>query len=81
VDANQIRAILKNTWETVLGTEVDDTINFFEAGGHSFLAIQIIASLDQSLPEPTPMAILFDHPVFGNFTDQVTKRMSSAAAS
>jgi hypothetical protein len=77
---DRIAAQVKQVWENVLGTDVDAETNFFEVGGHSFLAIRIVALLDQSLPEPTPLATVFDHPVLGDFTDAVTQRLRSAAA-
>jgi hypothetical protein len=80
MDAEQVRMNAQRVWAKVLGTDVHAETDFFEVGGHSFLAIRIIALLDQVLPEPTPMEVLFDHPVFGDFAGTVANRMNSAAA-
>ncbi|HET6481159.1 MAG TPA: phosphopantetheine-binding protein [Actinoplanes sp.] len=79
MNSDQVRAVVRRAWEDALSAEVDDSANFFAIGGHSFMAIKIIALLDAALPVPIPMMDLFDHPVLTDFADTVAARINRSA--
>ena len=45
--------------------------NFFEIGGHSLLAIQIIARLRERLDVAVPVRMLFDHPTIAGLSNEL----------
>jgi hypothetical protein len=58
---------IKMIWETVLGIEVGEDTDFFEAGGHSFHASRVLAAVHDSLGLRPPLASLFDNPRLRDF--------------
>ncbi|MBB3113402.1 amino acid adenylation domain-containing protein/thioester reductase-like protein [Paenibacillus phyllosphaerae] len=54
---------LLELWQETLGTEpigIDD--NFFKLGGHSLIAMRLIAAMNQALGMKLPVRILFEQP-------------------
>ncbi|MFB4394932.1 MULTISPECIES: amino acid adenylation domain-containing protein, partial [unclassified Pseudomonas] len=50
-------------WSSLLGLpQVGRDSHFFQAGGHSLLAVQLISQLRQQLHVELPLAAVFDHP-------------------
>ncbi|MEU0214009.1 phosphopantetheine-binding protein [Streptomyces sp. NPDC006265] len=66
-------------WEKVLGTEVDGATDFFDVGGHSFMAMQIMAMLEELCDCPLPMSILFDHSRFDEFVAALADELGTGA--
>lgn len=55
--------LVGNLWREMLPvTTLDPDANFFDAGGSSLLAMQMLARLERSLNREIPLAILIDHP-------------------
>jgi yersiniabactin nonribosomal peptide/polyketide synthase len=68
-----LRATIEEIWREVLGTDVDDDTDFFDAGGHSFAALRIIAMLNDRYDHPTPVKVLFDHSRFADFVTALSE--------
>ncbi|MFC4870611.1 amino acid adenylation domain-containing protein [Negadavirga shengliensis] len=55
--------LVAGVWEEALGIDrVDITDNFFEIGGHSLVAVQVMARLEQIYRVKLPLSILFKYP-------------------
>jgi acyl carrier protein len=63
----ELRSTVEAIWREVLGADVDDDTDFFDAGGHSFAALRIIAMLNNRHGAPTPVKVLFDSPRLADF--------------
>jgi acyl carrier protein len=77
MDSREIRAAVRGIWQDVLDAYIDDDSDFYELGGHSFMAMQIVATLDEVLPCRTPVQLVLDYPCFGEFVAALAR--SSAA--
>jgi thioesterase domain-containing protein len=63
---------LLHIWREVLGVAdlgIDD--NFFDAGGHSLLAVQVMARINQTFGRHLALATLFDHGTIRHLADLV----------
>ena len=54
--------------------------NFFDVGGHSLLAAQVITRLNAALPVRVPVRVLFDYPTLGAFAGEVEARVSAVVS-
>ncbi len=55
-------------WEGVLQiTPIGVNDNFFELGGHSFLALRLLALIEQEFGKEIPIVSLFQNPTIGEF--------------
>lgn len=71
--------LVSKTWQGVFGrVAITRGENFFEVGGHSLLAAQVITRLNAALPVRIPVRVLFDHPTFGSFAREVEARVAAA---
>ncbi len=71
--------LVSKTWQAVLGRAMfTREENFFEVGGHSLLAAQVITRLNAALPVRVPVRVLFDYPTFGSFAREVEARVAAA---
>lgn len=69
---------IRRTWMDVLRVpEVTDDDDFFAAGGHSMLASRLMSRLRKALGQQLPVAVIFDHPVFADFVDQVRQCLAT----
>ena len=62
-------ATLATIWQAVLGVErlgIDD--NFFDFGGHSLLALNLVGDIEQRLNVKLPVSALFENPTLREFT-------------
>ncbi|PLY40170.1 hypothetical protein CSZ94_22390 [Janthinobacterium sp. ROICE36] len=69
---SETEQLLAGLWQEVLGVaqvNVDD--NFFHSGGHSLLAMRLIASVNQSFEVRLPVKTLFDRPTLGGLADAI----------
>ncbi|MCG3150422.1 MAG: Anguibactin system regulator [Verrucomicrobiae bacterium] len=48
--------------------------NFFDFGGTSLLAVQIISRLNEVLAYPLPVRVLFDHPTVASLSAQIVQK-------
>lgn len=78
---DDIAAEAREVWQNALGTEVDDHTDFFDAGGHSFMAMAIIGMLEEAYQTQIPLRTLFDNPRFDEFVAAVAGKLEDAAAS
>jgi thioesterase domain-containing protein/acyl carrier protein len=61
--SNSYEMMLTGIWREILGRDrigVDD--HFFEVGGHSLLAVRMIAQIEAALGKKVPLRTLFAHP-------------------
>ena len=75
---DEIDAVVREVWESVLSTEIGPGADFFDQGGHSFLAIQIVARIEERLGVAVPVMVLFDHSEVDDFVDQVAEHAAQA---
>ena len=62
--------IIANLWQELL--EIDDldrSASFFDSGGSSILAMQMLAKLERSLNREIPLAVLVQHPGLDDFAE------------
>jgi amino acid adenylation domain-containing protein len=61
--ANEAEQRMAGIWEKVLGlSRISATANFFDIGGHSLLAAQLSARIEQSFGQKIPLAKFFEAP-------------------
>ena len=61
--ATRLQSRLREIWENVLGHDsIAPSDNFFEIGGHSLLAVKLIAQIEKHLGKRLPLPILFRAP-------------------
>jgi len=71
--ANETERRLLAIWEKVLGiSAISTNANFFDVGGHSLLAAQLLARIDQSFGKKIPLAALFQSPTIQQMADLLT---------
>ena len=64
---NAVEEVLVRIWQELLGqTSISVEDNFFEMGGHSLLAIQLMARIDQVFSLVLPLRVLFETPTIAN---------------
>lgn len=54
--------LVASVWDEVLGRAVSATDDFFESGGHSLHAMQVISRLREVFSDEVPVAWMFEHP-------------------
>ncbi|WP_414561757.1 MULTISPECIES: non-ribosomal peptide synthetase [unclassified Anabaena] len=63
---------LVNIWEDILNVRpVGVQDNFFNLGGHSLMAVRLMAQIQQQLGKNLPLATLFQHPTIAQIADVV----------
>jgi thioesterase domain-containing protein/acyl carrier protein len=61
--ANETEQRMAAIWEKILGlAKISAAANFFDIGGHSLLAAQLVARIEQSFGQKIPLAKLFQAP-------------------
>jgi phthiocerol/phenolphthiocerol synthesis type-I polyketide synthase E len=76
-----VQALVAQSWDDVLGTDgvgLDD--DFFDLGGNSLVAIQLIAQVRQEFGVRLPMRTLFDSPTVAGIAEAVQRLRDEAAA-
>ncbi|MDI1323387.1 MAG: amino acid adenylation domain-containing protein [Algoriphagus sp.] len=65
---------IKRLWEKVLQIpNVDPNDDFFEIGGHSLLAVELISLIEKEYKVDLPLSILFEYPTIQSISIQVDK--------
>ncbi|EGQ8546589.1 hypothetical protein GOZ70_25990, partial [Vibrio parahaemolyticus] len=73
---------VKQIWEQAFGTEIDDDqINFFEMGGHSLMATQMISLLQERIGVNLPMSAFFEAPTIAGIAKACQNQQSHHQAS
>jgi amino acid adenylation domain-containing protein len=76
--ANETEQRVVAIWEKVLGIPtISTTANFFDVGGHSLLAAQLLARIDQSFGKKIPLAALFQSPTIQQMSALLTGKAAS----
>lgn len=57
-----LEGALQSMWSELLGVAVEPDSNFFDLGGHSLIAIRLIARVHRELGVKLQLAVLFDAP-------------------
>lgn len=70
---HKVRETVRDIWAAVLRAEVGDSADFFDLGGHSFAAVQIVTRMNQELPLHTSVTALLDNPRFDHFVGVLTR--------
>lgn len=70
---NQLFEIVRDIWAKALETEVDADTDFFLAGGHSFLALDITADVSEACGTEIPLRAIFDHPILADYFTEVDR--------
>src|SRR5207253_4557604 len=69
---NAVEELLADVWAQLLPVEQPGLHdNFFAVGGQSLLAVQVIASLRQTLGVEMPLRVMFDSPTTAEFAERV----------
>lgn len=67
-----VEETLVQIWGDVLGKErIDRHTNFFECGGHSLLAAQVVSRVRQILAVEVPLSSLFEAPTVAQFAARI----------
>ena len=68
---------LRLMWKNLLGVEnISVTDSFFEVGGHSLLAVQLIASIRKEFNVDIPLAEIFSRPTIQSLASRIAARSS-----
>ena len=73
-----LEAVVAGVWAAVLGIEspdVDD--NFFDVGGHSLLALQLIHELNVALGLELPVRLIFTDPTIAGIAQAIDKELTA----
>jgi acyl carrier protein len=74
---NPTEQVLLGIWAEVLGIEtISVHDNFFDLGGHSLSAIQVIARLQESFDVELPVASLFESPTIAELAALIVQQQS-----
>jgi thioesterase domain-containing protein/acyl carrier protein len=64
-----VEEALAAIWKKLLGVTVTDAeANFFDLGGHSILAVRLIAMIEKELSQNLTLSDLFTHPTIGQLS-------------
>jgi diaminobutyrate--2-oxoglutarate aminotransferase len=68
--ADSTLAALRAIWEEVLNqTDFNENADFFDLGGHSFLAVQMVSLVEERLNISLPINVIFDTPTLSQLAD------------
>jgi thioesterase domain-containing protein len=73
-----LEAVVAGVWAPVLGIEspnIDD--NFFDVGGHSLLALQLIHDLNVTLGLELPVRLIFTDPTIAGIAQAIEKELAT----
>jgi thioesterase domain-containing protein/acyl carrier protein len=73
---------LAQVWEDVLGVKpIGVRDNFFDLGGHSFLAVRLIARIKETTGKSLPLALLMQEATIESLASELRQRREPASAS
>ncbi|HKD02045.1 MAG TPA: condensation domain-containing protein, partial [Terriglobales bacterium] len=72
--ANSTEEAMAAIWSEVLRRErISTHDNFFDLGGHSLMATQVVSRIRRSLNLDLPLRRLFEHPTIARLSEQIAK--------
>ncbi len=75
---NQVEQDIAEIWTQILGRPVNDTSrSFFEYGGHSINATQVVEAMNNKLGMPVTVAQLFQYPTIGELASACADQATS----
>jgi amino acid adenylation domain-containing protein len=79
---DELEARLTRVWQELLGVQpVGVRDNFFEFGGHSLLAVQLISRVEQETGHKLPLSILFQAPTVEAMANAIRARQQGLGLS
>lgn len=73
-DGVALAELAGQAWRDVLRCSGPSHVdNFFELGGHSLAGARVLSRLQPHVAVRLPLRVLFDHPVFGEFVEVITR--------
>lgn len=74
--SDDVRRAVHDVWRETLGLdELEDDDNFFFLGGHSLMAIEVIAGLDERVGVSVPLTTFFDDPTPAALTSYIESQL------
>lgn len=74
--ANKLEKQMLNIWESILDTNIGTDNNFFEMGGHSLLAIQLIGKIRKELNLQIDINHIFEYPTISSLCKSLEDHQS-----
>ena len=65
------KLVLKYAKQYLSNSSIDQTTNFFEAGGHSLLAVRLLSTLSTELDKQIPLEAIFSNPVISDLSSSI----------
>jgi amino acid adenylation domain-containing protein len=80
VELSSTEEIVSGIWSEVLGvSEVSRSDNFFDLGGHSLSATQVISRLRAVFEQDLPLTVMFEHPVLSELSGEIEQQTRAGA--
>ncbi|WP_150237597.1 non-ribosomal peptide synthetase [Nocardiopsis quinghaiensis] len=77
--ATPLERLIAECWSDVLGTEgVAATDSFFTLGGHSLVALRLVARVKHELGVTVPTRLVYRHPVLRDLADRIQELADAA---
>lgn len=71
--------VLTQLWVKYLGIKnISTTDNFFDLGGHSMVAVQVMVEVEKLTGQRLPIALLFDHPTIQQLANWIDSKDKNA---
>ena len=72
---DRIEAVIASIWERLLGVQpVGVRDNFFDLGGHSMIAVRVMAEIEEACGQKLPLITLFQDPTVAHLADRIRRR-------
>src|SRR5690554_497436 len=72
--ATGLEQLIHQSWQSILAAErIGIHDNFFDIGGHSLLAVRVLADIDQKLDINLPVRVLFTNPTIAQLAQAITQ--------
>ncbi len=79
--SNDVEEVLAGMWRQILSVErIGANENFFEAGGHSLLALQLVSRIREDLGAELPLAAIFSAPTIASLAASLLQNASNRAS-
>lgn len=69
--------VVKKIWEHAFNQPIETTDNFFEIGGDSLIALQIVSDLKSTLKHDIPLYFLFEYPTIEMLSTKLVELFNS----